>query len=107
METTRLRFERSLRIAHQEGGDDSRSVHVDLTASGTLDVSGHDTGPTVKRTWGDNMFECGVEFAPADLPRLAFALIAEHYAGDLDAVRKIAKLAQRHGIEAETWDWAW
>lgn len=49
----------------------------------------------------------GVEFAVADLPRLAFALVAEHYAGDPDAVTKIKKLAERHGIEAETWDWAW
>ena len=107
METTRLGFERSLRIAHEVDGEDGRSVHVDLTASGTLDVSGHDTGPSVRRTWGDNVFECGVEFAAADLPRLAFALIAEHYTGDLDAVRKIARLAKRHGIETETWDWAW
>lgn len=64
----------------------------------------NDTGPSVRRAWGDNVFECGVEFAEVDVPRLAFVLVAKHYAGDLDAVAKIKKLAERHGIEAETWD---
>lgn len=107
MKPTRLRSDRSLRIAHQVDGEDSRSVHVDLIPDGTLDLSGHDTGPTVRRAWDANVFEHGVIIAPADLPLLAFALVAEHYAGDLDAVGKITKLAERHGIEAETWDWAW
>lgn len=53
------------------------------------------------------MFEYGVKLATADLPKLAFALVAEHYAGDLDAVGKIKKLAERHGIEAKTWEGAW
>lgn len=64
MEMTRLGFERTLRLAHQGGshadrGQDSSSVHVDLTAAGTLDLSRHDTGPSVRRAWGDNVFEYG------------------------------------------------
>ena len=112
METTRLGFECTLWLAHEGGshadrGQDSRSVHIDLTAAGTLDLSRHDTGPSVRRAWADNVFEYGVEFAAVELPKLAFALVAEHYAGNLDAVSKITKLVQRHGIETERWDWAW
>ena len=106
MKPTRLGSDRSLRIAHQVDGEDSRSVHVDLIPDGTLDLSGHDTGPSVQQAWDADVFECGIVFAPADMPGLAFALVAEHYTGDLDAVDKITKLARRHGIEAKTWDWA-
>lgn len=41
----------------------------------------------------------------ADVSRLAFALIAEHYQGELRAVAKVRELAERHGIDAGFWDW--
>lgn len=79
------------------------SIDLALTAEGGIDLSGQDMGPTVRRTWGDTDFEYGVRIAPADVPRLAFALIAEHYRGELGAVQKISELAERHGISAEAW----
>ncbi|EPE61531.1 hypothetical protein L479_02075 [Exiguobacterium sp. S17] len=79
------------------------SIDMVLTAVGGIELSGQDTGPTVRQTWGDADFEYGVRIAPEDVPRLAFALVAEHYRGELGAVQKISELAERHGISAETW----
>ena len=79
------------------------SVDMALTAEGGISLSGQDLGPIVRQTWGDSDYEYGVRIAPADVPKLAFALIAEHYRGDLGAVEKISELAKRHGIGAEAW----
>jgi hypothetical protein len=82
------------------------SINLSLTAEGGIDLSGHDMGPTVRRTWGDSDYEYGIRVAPAHTAKLAFALIAEHYHGDLQAVQKVRELAERHGIAAGFWDWA-
>lgn len=82
------------------------SVDLALTAEGGIDLSAQDLGPTVRRTWGDDDYEYGIRIAPADAARLAYALIAEHYRGDLRAVAKVRELAGRHGIDAQFWDWA-
>lgn len=82
------------------------SVDVALTAEGGIDLSAQDLGPTVRQTWGDDDYEYGIRIAPADTARLAYALIAEHYSGDLRAVAKVRELAQRHGIDSHFWDWA-
>ncbi|NNG57129.1 hypothetical protein [Sphingomonas paucimobilis] len=81
------------------------SVDMALTAEGGIDLSGQDMGPIVKQTWGDDDYEYGVRIAPADVSKLAFALIAEHYHGDLQAVQKVRELAERHGINPQFWDW--
>jgi hypothetical protein len=82
------------------------SIDLALTTEGGIDLSGQDMGPAVRRTWGDNDYEYGIKIAPADAAKLAFALIAEHYHGDLQAVQKVRALAERHGINAGFWDWA-
>lgn len=82
------------------------SIDLVLKDDGTLDLSGQDMGPIVRQVWGDSDYEYGVRIAAADLPRLAFALIAEHYRGDLSAVQKVRELAERHNINPEYWDWA-
>lgn len=87
-------------------GEDFTSVDLALTITGGIDLSGQDLGPIVKQTWGNDDYEYGVRIAPADVPRLAFALIAEHYRGDLGAVQKVRDLAERNGINAGFWNWA-
>ena len=82
------------------------SIDLALTTEGGIDLSGQDMGPAVRRTWGDNDYEYGIKIAPAYAAKLAFALIAEHYHGDLQAVQKVRALAERHGINAGFWDWA-
>lgn len=88
--------------------DDEEFTSIDLVLKpdGTLDLSGQDMGPMVKQFHGDTDYEYGIRIAPTDLPRLAFALIAEHYKGDLAAVQKVRELAERHDIKPNFWDWA-
>jgi len=87
--------------------DEEEFTSIDLVLNdGTLDLSGQDMGPMVRRLQGDADYEYGIRIAPADLPKLAFALIAEHYKGDLSAVQKVRELAERHEIEPNFWTWA-
>ena len=88
-----------------QGGVEYRSVRLELTSEG-LDLSALDMGPTVEATWGDDDYEFGVRIKTADLPKLAYALIADRYRGRQDAVDCIRELATRAGIEPNFWSWA-
>ena len=94
----------SLELARQEG-EDYRSVILERTAEGVLDLSARDKGPAVREFWGDEDYEFGIRIAPADLPAFAFALVREHYRGDLDAVARLRALAEAEGIETNFWSW--
>ncbi len=86
-------------------GEEQSTIYLRLTAHG-LGVDGQDLGPSVRRIWDDGDYEYGIRVANADLPRLAFALIARHYRGNLQAVSELKRLATEHGIAANFWTYS-
>lgn len=92
------------RIATREG-EEKTSIDLALTAGGGIELSGHDLGPLVQRMQGDGDYEYGIRIRPEDIGHLVFALIAEHYGGDLEAVARVRDLALKYGIEVNSWEW--
>lgn len=91
---------RELRIACLEREERRTELWLDLEADGNVGLTLEATGAQA----GGWREEHGIDIAVSDLPRLAFALLAEHYAGDLDAIGKVRELARRSGIAIEAWE---
>ncbi len=87
-----------IEIARQEGTE-FRRVDLMLKDDGTIVLEGQDMGPTVEEVWGDTDYEYWVRVAPPSLPKLAFELLREKFAGRLDAVQAFRDWCLAHGVE--------
>jgi hypothetical protein len=76
-------------------------VRLSLDDGGAVTMDAQDMGPSVSQIWGDDDYEFWVRVAPAALPKLAFALLREKYAGRLDAVGALRDWCKAHDIEHE------
>jgi hypothetical protein len=96
-----------IELARREGPE-FRSVRLTLDEGGAVTMDAQDMGPGVSSIWGDDEndeYEFWVRVAPAALPRLAFALLREKYAGRLDAVAALRDWCKAHDIEHEFGSW--
>jgi hypothetical protein len=91
-------------IARQEGTE-FRSVRLTLEDDGAIKMDAQDMGPTVEEIWGDSDYEFWVHIAPAALPKLAFELLREKFAGQLGAVDALRDWCKAQGIEHEFGSW--
>jgi hypothetical protein len=91
-------------IARQEGTE-FRSVYLRLEDDGAIKMDAQDIGPNVTEFWGDDDYEFGVRVSPTSLPRLAFELLREKFAGRLDAVDAFRSWCEAHGIEHQFDSW--
>jgi hypothetical protein len=94
-----------IEIARQEGRQ-FRRVDLMLNDDGTVALEGQDMGPAVETVWGDTDYEYWVHVAPAALPKLAFELLREKFAGRLDAVTAFRDWCRAHGVEHEFGNYA-
>ena len=94
-----------IEIARQEGTE-FRRVDLMLKDDGAIVLEGQDMGPTVEEVWGDTDYEYWVRVAPPSLPKLAFALLHEKFAGRLDAVDAFRDWCRTHGVEHEFGNYA-
>ena len=88
----------SIELARRQGPE-FRSVRVSLDNDGTITMDAQDMGPAVENVWGDSDYEFWVRTAPAAVPKLAFELLREKFAGRLDAVDALRDWCKTHGIE--------
>lgn len=94
----------TIEIARQEGVE-FRSVRLTLEDDGAIKMDAQDMGPTVTQVWGDSDYEFWVDVAPAALPKLAFELLREKFAGQLGAVTAFRDWCTAHGVEHEFDSW--
>jgi hypothetical protein len=87
-----------IEIARQEGTA-FRRVDLRLEDDGAIVLEGQDMGPTVEEVWGDTDYEFWVRVALPSLPKLAFELLREKFAGRLDAVEAFRDWCRAHGVE--------
>jgi hypothetical protein len=87
-----------IEIARQEGTE-FRSVRLALEKDGAIKMDTQDIGPNVNRVWGDGDYEFWVHVAPTMLPKLAFELLREKFASQLDAVDAFRNWCNAHGVE--------
>jgi len=94
-----------IEIARQEGKQ-FRRVDLMLKDDGEVVMEGQDMGPAVETVWGDTDYEYWVRVAPPSLPKLAFELLREKFAGRLDAVTAFRDWCRAHGVEHEFGNYA-
>ncbi len=93
-----------IEIARQEGTE-FRSVRLTLADDGAIKMDAQDMGPIVTEIWGDSDYEFWVDIAPAAVPKLAFELLREKFAGQLGAVDAFRDWCKAHGVEHEFDSW--
>jgi hypothetical protein len=94
----------TIEIARQDGTE-FRSVYLSLEDDGTIKMDAQDMGPTVTQFWGDSDYEFWVRVPPASLPKLAFELLREKFAGQLGAVDAFGDWCTQHGVQHEFGSW--
>ena len=93
-----------IEIARRDGTE-FRSVRLTLDDGGVITMDAQDIGPTVSKIWGDDDYEFWTSVAPASLPKLAFELLREKFAGRLDAVDAFRAWCKAHDVEHEFGSW--
>jgi hypothetical protein len=91
-------------IARQEGTE-FRSVRLTVDDDGAIKMDAQDIGPAVKSIWGEDEYEFWVCVPPASLPKLAFELLREKFAGQLGAVDALRDWCKTHGVQHEFGSW--
>lgn len=99
--------DRTIEIARREGSN-FRSVRLSIGDDSALTMDAQDIGPDGTGILGadeDNEYEFWVRIAPDAVPRLAFELLHEKFAGQLGAVDALRDWCKAHGIEHEFGSW--
>ncbi len=92
-------------IARRDGTE-FRSVCLTIERDGSIKLETQDIGPTVEKIWNDNDYEFWVRIKPDSLPKLAFELLREKFAGQLNAVDAFRDWCNAHEVEHEFDSWA-
>jgi hypothetical protein len=96
-------LETTLYSNRNEGG--KTTVTLEILADGSLQLFFYDIGEDSLRVWGDSDYENWITVAPAEIPRLAFALLAEKYGGRSDSVRDLEAFCRANAIACEQRLW--
>ncbi|MDE2111319.1 MAG: hypothetical protein KGJ79_09270 [Alphaproteobacteria bacterium] len=80
-------------------------MHIALKEDGAITIEEQDIGPSVTKIWGDSDYEFWVRVAPTALPKLAFDLLREKFADQLEAVDAFRNRCKAHGVEHEFGSW--
>ncbi len=94
-----------IELARREGRQ-FRSVRLALEAGGGLKLETQDLNSDRTGIWDDgDEYEFWVSVPAAALPKLAFELLREKFAGQLDAVDAFRDWCKAHGIEHQFDNW--
>jgi hypothetical protein len=89
----------------REKGDNFRVVRIVLEEDGAISLEAQDMGQKVEEFWGEDEYEFRVRVAPSALPRLAFELLREKFAGDTRAVDRFQDWCKARGVAHEFSNW--
>lgn len=95
-----------MELSRTRDEDGATTVTLELLESGDLELFYHDTGPAAQRTFGDGDYEAWLRISASDLGRLAFALLAEKYAGAPDALSAMREFCAAKAIPFEAGSWS-
>lgn len=93
-----------LATSKDEGG--SLTVSLEHLENGAVRVFYYDIGPRALAAHGDSDYEAWATVAPENLSKLAFALLAEKFAGRHDALTAMMKFCADHGVPVDFGLWA-
>jgi hypothetical protein len=88
---------------YRQEGTNSRFVTLTVKPDGSVLMETQDMGENVERIWGDSDYEFWIDVPAAALPRLAFALLRDRYAGQPSAVDQFRDFCKQEAIDHK-WD---
>jgi hypothetical protein len=94
----------TIELARVEGAN-FRAVRLVLDEDGSISLEAHDMGQKTEEFWGEDEYEFQVRVAPSALPRLAFELLREKFAGDIRAVDRFRDWCKARGVAHEFDNW--
>lgn len=92
-------------LYRNENAGGRTTVSLERLEDGSVQVFYYDIGEDCRRLYGDSDYESWVKVQPGELAKLAFALLAEKYAGRHDAVSDFEAFCTAEGIEHERFIW--
>jgi hypothetical protein len=96
--------EHDIELAVQDGEEFS-SIRLSLSASGAIELSGQDIGPTVREFFNHDDYEYIVTIPPEAVAKLAFELLKDRYRGNLHAVEQFRDYCNERGIPNKWFTW--
>jgi hypothetical protein len=94
----------AIELARQEGTE-FRSVRLSVEDDGAIKMDAQDIGPAVTQFWGDSDYEFWVRIPPAAVPKLAFELLREKFAGQTGAIDAFRAWCTAHEVAHEFDSW--
>lgn len=86
-----------------EGG--KTTVSLEQLPDGSLQLFYYDIGEAARRMFGDSDYEAWLTVPAMDLPKLAFALLAEKYGGRADAMSELRTFCEANAIAHDSGVW--
>jgi len=94
-----------MRIYEQENAEGKLTVDVTVKEDGGVEVFFYDIGAAAKRLTGDSDYERALTIPAHQIAQLAMHLLAEKFAGDIQAQSKIEAYCEERGIKTSVWTW--
>jgi len=81
------------------------TITLEATGDGGLQLFYHDIGEEARRSFGDSDYEAWATVPAVEVPKLAFALLAERWRGDPRALSAFRDFCRERAIAAESGSW--
>jgi hypothetical protein len=91
----------TISLARQERPDFRSDVALDLLSDGSIKMDACDSGSSVEKVWNHEDYERWMTIPADAVPKLAFALLKEKFADNLDAVDQFKDFCERCSIRYE------
>ena len=92
-------------ILCEERGETSIFIDAEITADGTLQLSGQDLGTAPQEFWGDLDYEYWLVISADQKDRVLLALLEKVYKGDRRAVSNFQEFLKEREIPARFHSW--
>lgn len=92
-----------MKIYEQDNTEGKLTIDVNVVKDGAVEVFFHDIGAAAQRMTGDSDYERALRIPSEQTAKLAMHLLAEKFAGDIQAQSKIEAYCKERGIETSVW----
>lgn len=88
-------------LAKSTDAGGSLTISLEHLENGAVQVFYYDIGPRALAAHGDSDYEAWAKVAPENIGKLAFALLAEKFAGRHDALTAMVKFCADHRVPVD------
>jgi len=81
------------------------TIDLELKEDGALQLFYYDIGEAAQRSFGDSDYEAWANVPAPEVAKLAFALLADRWRGDPQALSAFRDFCGEHGVAVESGSW--